>query len=115
MMLKLTSAFGAICALALTSAPVLAQKTSDPADSYMAGVDFGRTLLDARQCTGSGDYHAGCVAGVEESRFDREANQALDSTVSDEKSDGSKPAVSAPADMFQDPFSKPGDAAPPNN
>jgi hypothetical protein len=112
-------AFGAMCALAATlafgTAPALAQTASSGADSYKAGVDLGRTLLDARQCTGSGDYRDGCVDGVQESQFDRQADQALDSTVSDAKPAEHPPLLSPPPDLFHDPFSKPGESGPPNN
>jgi hypothetical protein len=122
MMLKLKSialvlgATGALTAgVALGSAPALGQNTSDNADSYQAGVDLGRTLTDPRQCTGSGVFHGGCVDGVEESQFDRQADQALDSDVSDTRPAEHAPLLSPPPGMFRDPFSKPDGSAPPNN
>jgi hypothetical protein len=106
----------AALAVALWSAAALAQNSSDSADSYQAGVDLGRTLTDPRQCPGSGVYHGGCMDGVQEHQFDREADQALDSvTSSDAKPAEHAPMLSPPPGMFQDPFSKPGDTQPPNN
>lgn len=121
MMPKLNSvAFaGAMAALAaplaLGLAPAFAQNDTSLADAYRAGVDLGRTLHDPRQCTGHGDFYDGCVDGVTESRFDQEADQALDGELRDAKPAEPQPLLSPPPGMFQDPFSKPGDSAPPNN
>ncbi|HTT83235.1 MAG TPA: hypothetical protein VMF67_07125 [Rhizomicrobium sp.] len=102
--------------VALGPAPALAQKIdTDPTDAYQAGVDLGRTLYDARQCTGSGEYRQGCADGVEESQFDRQADQALGSDASDQKPQQPAPLFSPPDGMFQDPFSKPSDDGPPND
>jgi hypothetical protein len=105
----------AAMAVALWCAPAVAQNNPDNADSYQAGVDLGRTLTDPRQCPGSGIYHGGCVDGVQEHQFDREADQALDSDVSDAKPAEHAPLFSPPPGMFQDPFSKPDNGEPPNN
>jgi hypothetical protein len=106
-------------AVAVMPAPALAQneagKTPNVADSYSAGVYLGRTFLDARQCTGSGDYHQGCLDGVEESQFDRQADQAMDSIPGEAKPAEAQPILSPPAGMLQDPFGKPADSGPPNN
>jgi hypothetical protein len=110
-------AFGATGALAALVAfgPARAfGQTSSGADSYRSGVDLGRTLFDARQCTGSGDYRQGCVDGVQEHEFDRQADQALDSELSDAKPAEHQPLLSPPPDMFHDPYSKPGESGPPN-
>jgi hypothetical protein len=92
-----------------------AQESHDGADAFSAGVKLGRSLTDPRLCGGSGDYYEGCVDGVQESQFDREADQALDSDLSDAKPPANAPPLSPPADMFQAPFSKPGDPPPPND
>jgi hypothetical protein len=122
MMLKsrpVMPALGAMSALAavvmLGAAPALAQSDSNGAYAYRDGVQLGRTLRDARQCTGSGDFYGGCVDGVQESQFDREADQALDSATSDARPADHAPALSPPPDLFQQPFSKPDDGQPPNN
>ena len=104
-----------VAAVAAGFTPALAQNDSGPGGTYRAGVDFGRTLHDGRQCTGSGDYHQGCLDGAQESQFDRQADQAMDSVAGDAKPDQSAPLLSPPPDMFHDPFSKPGDSQPPNN
>ena len=121
-MLKIRSslyAFGAAGAVAAAlmswSAPALAQTAQNGGEAYRDGVRLGRTLFDARQCTGSGDYHIGCVDGVDESRFDREADQAMDTVTGDAKPAANGPLLSAPPDLFHQPFSKPGDGTPPNN
>jgi hypothetical protein len=99
----------------LGAAPALAQKDSNGAYAYRDGVQLGRTLRDARQCTGSADYHQGCMDGVQESQFDREADQALDNATSDAKPADHTPELSPPSDLFPQPFSKPDDGQPPNN
>ena len=101
-------------AVALGSAPTLAQDAQSGAEAYRAGVKLGRTLHDPRECGGSGDYHGGCVDGVEESQFDREADQALSSDTIDAKPSERTPLLSPPPGLFQDPYSKPGDSQPPN-
>jgi len=102
-------------AAAVGSAQAFAQESHDGADAFSAGVKLGRSLADPRLCGGSGDYYEGCVDGVQESQFDREADQALDSDVSDAKPPPKTPLLSPPAGMFQDPYSKPGDPPPPND
>ena len=120
-MLKLTSlVLGATAmlsaAVALGPMPAIAQNGTDGATSYAAGVDLGRTLNDPRECTGSGNYRDGCVDGVTEHRFDREADQALGSDFgSDAKPAEPAPLLSPPPDLFHEPLSKPDDGAPPNN
>ena len=110
--LGMTSVLGA--AVALGSAPTLAQEAQSGAEAYRAGVKLGRTLRDPRECGGSGDYHGGCVDGVEESQFDREADQALSSDTMDAKPPERAPLLSPPSGLFQDPYSRPGDSQPPN-
>jgi hypothetical protein len=121
-MVKLTSvalAFGVAGALTATvvlrSAPAFAQDDPIGAEAYRAGVALGRTLHNSRECGGSGDYHQGCVDGVEESQFDREADRALRSDTSDAKPYERAPLLSPPSGLFHDPYSKPGDSGPPNN
>lgn len=102
-------------AVALGSAPAFAQNDPNGADAYMAGVDLGRTLHNSRQCGGGGDYHQGCVDGVLESQFDREADQALSSGTFDAKPSGNTPLLSPPPGLVQDPSGKPSDSQPPND
>jgi len=97
------------------SPPAFAQDSRDAADQYSAGVKFGRSLKDPRLCGGIGDYYEGCVDGVQESQFDREADQALDSDITDAKAPAKTPLLSPPAGMFQAPIGKPGDMQPPND
>jgi hypothetical protein len=99
-------------AAAVGSAPAFAQDSHDAADAFSAGVKLGRSLKYPRLCGGSGDYYEGCVDGVQESEFDREADQALDSELSDSQPPASAPLLSPPSGMFQEPFSKPGDTPP---
>lgn len=118
MMLKSRSTlavFGAALAAIVTvvPAPAFAQTASSGAASYAAGVDLGRTLHDPRECTGSGDYRQGCVDGVTESQFDQQADQAMDSVVSEPKPAQPTPRSSPPLDV-QKPSSNPGGSAPPN-
>jgi hypothetical protein len=101
-------------AAAAGSAPAFGQDSHDGADQYSAGVKLGRSLTDPRLCGGSGDYYEGCVDGVQESRFDREADQALESELSDTKPPAGAPLPSPPPGIFQEPFGKPGDRPPPN-
>jgi hypothetical protein len=112
-------ASGAMSAFAwaamLGAVPALAQKDSNGAYAYRDGVQLGRTLRDARQCTGSGDFYGGCVDGVQESQLDREADHALDASTGDAKPADHATVLSPPADLFQQPFSKPDDGQPPNN
>jgi hypothetical protein len=109
-------AAGAIAAVvALGLAPASAQNNTSAADAYQAGVDLGRTLHHSWECTGSGVYHEGCLDGIDESRFDREADQALDGSGSDAKPADPAPLLSPPSGMFHDPFSKPDESQPPNN
>jgi hypothetical protein len=104
--------------LAFTAAPgafpAFAQNDS-PAETYAAGVKLGRSLQDARQCTGSGEFHGGCVDGVQESQFDRQADQAMDGVTGEIRPDQRAPVLSPPPDLFHQPFSKPDDGSPPNN
>jgi hypothetical protein len=113
----------ALCASSILSVTSIAglgqafaQDSRDATDDFSDGVKLGRSLNDPRLCSGSGDYHQGCVDGVQESQFDREADQALDSQLTDTtRPEANAPVLSPPAGMFQEPFSKPGDPTPPNN
>ncbi len=96
-------------AVLLGAAPSFAQNDSSGGQAYAAGVYHGRTLHDPRQCTGRGDYRQGCLDGVEESQFDREADQAMDSATGD-----TGPARHMPSPPPVPP-SKPSDGQPPNN
>src|SRR5690348_211402 len=82
--LGVTSALVAV--VALSSVPAFAQDDPNGADAYSAGVKLGRTLNDPRKCGGGGDAYQGCVDGVEESQFDRDADKALHSDPSRWKS-----------------------------
>jgi hypothetical protein len=123
MMLKSTSlvlAFGVMGSVALAVMPVVspafAQNDPNGAQAYAAGVKLGRTLHNPQQCADSaGDYHQGCLDGVEESRFDLEADQAMDSATGDTKPADRAPVLSPPPDLFPQPFSKPDNGQPPNN
>ena len=99
---------------AIAGGPALAQTDFD-AQAYAAGVKLGRSLQTAAQCTGNGEFHGGCVDGVQESQFDREADQAMDAATSDPKPGERAPILSPPPDLFQPPFSKPDDGSAPNN
>ena len=99
--------------VAAGSIPVLAQENPNGVDAYRAGVKFGRTLNDSRKCAGGGDYYQGCVDGVQESQFDREADQLLDSDHKDTQPAERTPLLSPPTGLFQDPYGKPGDGGPP--
>jgi hypothetical protein len=110
-----TTMLALAAAVVLGAAPAFAQDDSNGAYAYRDGVKLGRTLRDPRQCTGSGDFYGGCVDGVQESQFDREADQAMDAVTSDAKPADHAPVLSPPADLFQQPFSKPDDGQPPNN
>jgi hypothetical protein len=107
-------AFGATGSV-FAAAPALAQDNMSSAEAYRDGVHLGRGLQNAGQCTGSGDYRAGCIDGVQESQFDREADQAMDSIPDDSKPAPQAPLLSPPAGLFQPPFSKPDDGGQPNN
>jgi hypothetical protein len=100
--------------VALGSIPALAQENPNGAEAYGAGVKLGRALNDPRKCTGGGDYYQGCEDGVQESQFDREADQLLDSDTRGTKPPERAPLLSPPPGLFQDPYSKPGDGGPPN-
>jgi hypothetical protein len=107
-----------VAALAPQMAVAQSNPNPNPSDAttYAAGVDLGRSLLDPRQCTGSGEFRDGCVDGVTESRFDKEADQALGSDFgSSAKPAAPAPVLSPPPDLFHDPLSKPDDGTPPNN
>ncbi|HEY3791733.1 MAG TPA: hypothetical protein VGM09_07880 [Bradyrhizobium sp.] len=93
-------------------APALAQGGGSDAQSYAAGVKFGRTLFDARQCTGSGEYRRGCIDGVQESQSDREADKAMDSATGDPAADKSQ--HTPPPDLFPQSFSRPDDGSQPH-
>jgi hypothetical protein len=101
-------------AVALGSAPALAQDAKNGAEAYRDGDMLGRTLHDPRECGGSGEYHGGCVDGVQESEFDREADEAIRSGTFDAKPSGRAPLLAPPPGLFQDPYSKPGESQPPN-
>ena len=103
-------------AIAFVPGVAIAQSDRTDAANYSAGVDLGRSLLDPRQCTGSGEFYDGCVDGVTESRFDRQADQALGSDLgSAAKPAASTPLLSPPPDLFHEPLSRPDDGTPPNN
>jgi hypothetical protein len=111
----LRAASALIAVAILGSAPAFAQDHADGADSYSAGVDFGRTLHDARKCGGRGDYYEGCIDGAQESQFDEQADQALSSGTFDAKPPENPPVLSPPSGSAQDPNNKPGDIPPPND
>jgi hypothetical protein len=54
------------------------------------------------------------VDGVQESEFDREADEAIRSGTFDAKPSGRAPLLAPPPGLFQDPYSKPGESQPPN-
>jgi predicted subunit of tRNA(5-methylaminomethyl-2-thiouridylate) methyltransferase len=111
-----TFALGATLAFAAVPGAVPAFAQSDSAaEAYAAGVKLGRSLQDARQCTGNSEFHGGCVDGVQESQFDRQADQAMDRVTDDTRPDQRAPALSPPPDLFHQPFSKPDDGSPPND
>ena len=103
-----------VAVVALFSVPAFAQNDPNGVDAYSAGVKLGRSLNDPRKCGGRGDAYQGCLDGVEESQFDREADQALRSDTSNWKSSKHIPSLSPPPDLFHDPYRKPGDGGPPN-
>ncbi|HEX4160231.1 MAG TPA: hypothetical protein VHY79_17330 [Rhizomicrobium sp.] len=115
-MLKITSLMFAIGAVAAGAMPWAALAQSDSAaEAYAAGVKLGRTLQDASQCTGSGEFRGGCFDGIQESQFDRQADQAMDRVTDDTRPAERTPLLSPPPDLFHQPFSKPDDGRPPNN